>query len=183
MRKYDFRDGRGYVGAIVHPNGGGLVAITAHVEPSVYLAKGVEVFGHAKLTGNVRVSGRVRISGDYFPCGMSTLIEDDVTISGEVVIEGFVLLRDRVSVRDRAQLRGAVRAMHSVVVCQNARLSGDITLRDKVFVGGDACLLAHDETIELSGDQWIMAAAGSQPASPALRRSRRIPVRQEPVAA
>lgn len=46
-----------------HPNGGGLVAETAYVAPTVHVALLAEVSGQACLEGDVQVTGRARVGG------------------------------------------------------------------------------------------------------------------------
>jgi UDP-3-O-[3-hydroxymyristoyl] glucosamine N-acyltransferase len=58
-----------------HKLGGGWVANTAEVEPTVYVGPHAKVYGQAQLTGNVRlydfaqVSGHAKLSGDVVVAG------------------------------------------------------------------------------------------------------------------
>lgn len=147
--RYDFGDGRGLVEARLHENGGGVVEITAEVEPSVYVDRECVVFGFAQLRDRVRVLGRCRISGSRLPGGVSTLLEDDAIVAGNVVIEGQVLMRDKSQARGCAKLSGQVAVMHSAVVCDNARVAGNVRLRDHSYLHEDVTVIAEGDRLEL----------------------------------
>ena len=55
MTQFDF--GIGPVPAHQHPNGGGWVADTAHVDDTAYVGRDAWVFGKAWVYGNARVYG------------------------------------------------------------------------------------------------------------------------------
>ena len=58
-----------------HANGGGYVANTAKVDPSVFVGQHALVYGQAEITGKVRVTGLAQVSGH-------------VKLSGDVVVAG-----------------------------------------------------------------------------------------------
>jgi hypothetical protein len=66
-----------------HENGGGLVAQSAPVAPTVHVGPATRVFGGAELTGGVRLTGRaevggtVRASGSVVFCGQTLVTEGD----------------------------------------------------------------------------------------------------------
>src|SRR3989338_2477551 len=62
-----------------HPNGGGLIAETAKVAPSVHVAPLAIVFGEAQLSDNVQVTGKAQVGG-------SVVASDEVVFSGSVVV-------------------------------------------------------------------------------------------------
>jgi hypothetical protein len=102
-----------------HPNGGGLVAETASVDPQAYLSPGVwvrdgaqitgpaiidediEICHHAiindrvRILGRVSISGEAMISGDAFIQGNGIIITDEVVIDGKSKIFGPCVLRGR----------------------------------------------------------------------------------------
>lgn len=53
--KHDFDDGNGPVPAHQHPNGGGWVANTAHVDATAYVGPNALVYGHASVFDSARV--------------------------------------------------------------------------------------------------------------------------------
>ena len=57
MTTHDFGDGRGEVPAHRHPNGGGWVEDTAHVDPTAYVGRKAVVKGQAVVMGHARVRG------------------------------------------------------------------------------------------------------------------------------
>ena len=155
MLMHDFGDGRGFVPARRHTNGGGMVALTATVEPTVFLGPGCAVFGHACLLGKVHVSGGARISGLRYPPDISTRLEDQVRISGNVVIEGCVLMRDNAQARGNARLTGAVQMHHRSIAADRALMEGDVILLDSVYLGGDVAVLGRTEQIVIQGEELI----------------------------
>lgn len=58
---FDFEDGRGPVPAHRHPNGGGWVAETAHVDETAYVGPDARVSDYGRVFGNGRVSGGMHI--------------------------------------------------------------------------------------------------------------------------
>lgn len=155
MKYFDFGDGQGYVPAREHPNGGGMVAATAHVDETVFLNKWAVVFGHARITGRVRISGHARISGTLFPGGISTLIEDDVVICGQVVIQDCVLLRDHAVIRDNARITGSALICHRAEVCGDAQVSGDVKILDNAYISGSVRIYGQDRQLVISGEEVI----------------------------
>lgn len=147
---YDFGDGKGLVDAAFHRNGGGIIASTAKVDPTVFIDRECVVFGHAQIKNRVRVVGHCRISGELLPGSLSTLIEDDVFISGNVVIEGHVLMRDRSQARNFAKLSDAVAMMHDSRVVDRATVAGQVQLRDHSYVREDATIIGKKELLILS---------------------------------
>jgi len=152
---FDFLDGRGHVPARRHPNGGGMVALSASVDPSVFLSSDSMVFGHAQVRGNVRITGGASIQGDLLPGGISTLIEDDVKIVGAVKIRGAVLLRNSANIRGPVWMSGTVQVMHHATVAGNTRLEGDVVILDQSYVSGNVRIVAISRQIVLRGEEVL----------------------------
>lgn len=152
---FDFEDGKGLVPYTFHPNGGGKVATTATVDPTVFVGAGCLVFGKARVKGNVQITGRVRVGGDDFPFDVSTLIEDDVKISGNVQISGCVLLRDHADIRDNVILEGCVRVMHHARVYGGAHLNGWVSVMDSAYVCGSVKLTGTSEELVVRGEAYL----------------------------
>jgi len=155
MLHTDFGDGLGYVAARRHVNGGGLVAVTAHVDDSVYLAAEAMVFGHARITDNVRITGRAKISGKKYPCGISTLIEGNASICGNVEITCCALVADHAEIRGNVKLFGGVQVLHHAIVSGDVELSGDVLILDQSFISGNIKIIADDKQILVKGDDNI----------------------------
>ena len=61
---HDFQDGRGPVAARRHASGGGIVALSAKVESTVYVGPDAQILGDAQISGNARIWGDARIWGN-----------------------------------------------------------------------------------------------------------------------
>lgn len=155
MLHIDFGDGQGYVAARRHPNGGGLVAMSAHVDDTVYLAADAMVFGHAKVTDNVRITGRAKISGKLYRPNVSTLIEGNASICGNVEITCCVLVSGNAEIRGNVKLLGGVQVTHHAVIDGNVELSGDVLVLDRSFISGNIKIIADDKQILIKGDDNI----------------------------
>lgn len=155
FQRYDFGDGL-LVPARVHPNGGGIVALTADVAPTVYIGAGCTVSGGAKVCGHARIVGRVQINGDISADGVSVLIEDHAIVAGSAKISGKVLIRDRAEVRDNAQLSGAVAVMHRAHVAGDAVLRGDIQVMDEAYIGGSTRIVSIGRRVTVRGEKCFM---------------------------
>jgi hypothetical protein len=74
-----------------HENGGGLVARTARVAPTVHVGPASRVFGDAELSDRVRLTGRaevggaVRASGSVVFCGHTLVTEGE--FSGSRIVK------------------------------------------------------------------------------------------------
>lgn len=155
MMLFDFHDGRGHVPARKHQNGGGIVALTAKVANSVFLASDVVVFGYAEVRDNVRVTGRASIQGDLLPGDISTLIEDNVKIVGPVEIRGAVLLRDSAEIRGHVKMSGLVQVMHHSTVAGNVVLEGDVLVLDRSHISGNIRIVSSAKQIVVRGEDVI----------------------------
>ncbi|MDP2721753.1 MAG: DUF6055 domain-containing protein [Bacteroidales bacterium] len=87
----------------IHSNGGGWVANTATVAPSVYVSHYAIILGNSNITGNVRIentalvknatmSGNSRIANNSFVVG--GVISDNVVIEGQAFVENCTLWGD-----------------------------------------------------------------------------------------
>lgn len=79
-----------------HFNGGGWVASTAVVDPSVYVGSNAQVVGNAKVTGNVRVE-------DF------AIIRDNAIVSGEAIIRGNAIVGLKSIVSDQSIVEKSAR--------------------------------------------------------------------------
>lgn len=93
-----------------HPTGGGLVAVTAHVGPHVYVGKCATIKGRAIVVGSVRLFGQA-------------IIED------EAVVTDFCTLRERSSIGGRAIVRGGVQLAGCARIEGTAHISGGVLLQ------------------------------------------------------
>jgi carbonic anhydrase/acetyltransferase-like protein (isoleucine patch superfamily) len=178
--KYDFLDGLGHVPASRHPNGGGLVADTATVDPTVFLSSDSCVYGFSVVRDNVRITGGASIQGDLLPGGISTLIENQVAIVGPVKIRNAVLLRNQAKVRGQVSLTGTVQIMHHATIAGNVALHGDVVVLDSAYISGNVRITATDEQYIIKGEEIIhgdveiLVTADSPGGRASTRSSRRI---------
>lgn len=66
-----------------HPNGGGWVAETASVEPTVHVGPLCYVFGTAKLSEHVRLTGNAKVGGTVVADGSVIFAQYAYRIEGE----------------------------------------------------------------------------------------------------
>ena len=86
-----FEDGKGYVPAHRHPNGGGWVADTAYVAPSAYVAFNAKVFNYAEVHGDVVISDCARIS-NYSRISGEIIISNYSRVSGIQRSDGYTFI-------------------------------------------------------------------------------------------
>lgn len=154
FQRFDFGDGH-QVPVRIHDNGGGVIALTAHVDPTVFVGAGCKVWGHAKLYGRVRLVGRVLVFGHNLPGDVSVQIEDDAVIVGSVQISGAVLIRDRTEIRDNAKLSGCVQAMHRVRICGNTVLDGDVLVKESAYLTGNTRIISFGRRTVVQGEHYM----------------------------
>jgi len=131
MTVHDFGDGRGRVPAHRHPNGGGWVAETAHVAPTVYVERDAQVYGHARVCDHVNLLGEARVY-DH------ANLRDCVLVDGNARVYGKAYARDNVRISGKAHVSGGACLSGTVLVSGTARVSGDVCLDGDAWVrGGD----------------------------------------------
>lgn len=120
--KHDFKDGKGRVFAHRHDNGGGWVADTAYVAPTVEVKRYAQVYDFARVIGNCRLDNHARVF-DH------ACLYDNVIVGDKAEVCGHAVLRNTTNVRGTA------------FVADNADLSGSTTVRGNVRVGGGVKLI------------------------------------------
>lgn len=171
--QFNFGDGQ-HVPAYVHENGGGLVALTAKVDPSVFVGKGCKVWGKAEIRGKVRLVGNVEVFGADLAGGISVLIEDEALIAGSVRITGAVLIRDKAEIRDNARLSGCVQVLHRARIHGDAVLEGDVQVMEAAFITGKARIIANGRRITVRGEHYIDGQCIENVTSSGKQRKRRV---------
>ena len=86
MTAFDFGDGNGSVPAHKHPNGGGWVADTAHVDDTAYVADTAKVYGNAQVFENAYVADTAKVSGKAVVSGYAHVF-GNVHVSGSAIVE------------------------------------------------------------------------------------------------
>ncbi len=108
----NFRDTAGLAGA-PHPNGGGFVAATAHVDATAYVAPGAAVLNAAQVTDNARIEGKAVIK-DNAKVMENAVVSDFARITGGSVVKG------KARVNKQALLNGGAIIGDSAIVTDNA---------------------------------------------------------------
>nr|MDE6784051.1 hypothetical protein [Ruminococcus sp.] len=128
-----------------HPNGGGLVATTASVDASVYVAPDAVVKDYAKVTGNVKlldhavVEGGAQVSGNAVVAGFGMVAENAV-VSGNARIDDYAMVMGRTNISGNAQ------------IIESACVYGNVTMTDNSVAKGIAFAMADGK---LSGSGKI----------------------------
>jgi carbonic anhydrase/acetyltransferase-like protein (isoleucine patch superfamily) len=144
---FDFEDGDGPVKAHRHSNGGGWVANTSTVDPTVFVGPNALVFGRAKVEDVARIEDLARIHGlakiggsarvgDSAEIFGDALVSHDATVIGRAKIGGNAVLLNRACARDEATVSGDAALFDDAVVCGNSVISGDIRIKGKDVVDG-----------------------------------------------
>ncbi len=92
-----------------HSNGGGLVASSAKVDSSVYVAPDAVVMGSAKISGNVRIEDHA-------------VVQDSAQISGNAVISGYAVIAENAVISENARVDDYAMVMGRANVSGNAKV-------------------------------------------------------------
>jgi carbonic anhydrase/acetyltransferase-like protein (isoleucine patch superfamily) len=133
---YDF--GKGHEPAHQHANGGGWVADTAHVEPSVFVGPDAKVCDFAIVSGGVRLSGHTIVMDRAVVCDNVLLVDavvmDAATASGDSrATEGCV-------VKDAAHISGFATAHGPCVIGGNSKVRDYANVFERAEIGGGAVI-------------------------------------------
>lgn len=99
-----------------HPNGGGLVAVTAFVGSGVFVAETARVSGRAIVLDAVRLLDRAVVSGN-------AVVADRCELRGESRVEGFATVLGKATLRRRAHIDGTARLEGMILVDYVAHIS------------------------------------------------------------
>lgn len=111
----------------IHQNGGGLVALTAHVAASVYVAPKAIIKDHAIVVGSVRLFDRAVIE-DSAVVGDACTLRGDSSVGGEAILRGSVQLNHEARVDGNARLSGGLQLQYFARVSQGT-LAGGMTVQ------------------------------------------------------
>lgn len=125
MTTFDF--GFGPVAAHQHPNGGGWVADTAHVDDSVYVGPRAWVYENARLFFDARITGESRVFG-------SCLVSDGARVSGRAQVFGSCWVSGGAKVSGKAQVFGNAWVYGKARVFGRARVFGCARVSKKAWV-------------------------------------------------
>ncbi len=108
-----------------HSNGGGFVASTAKVDPSVYVGPDAKVLGYAVVSGNAVIDGHAVVSGS-------------AKVSGNAVVKGHAVVAENAVVKDNAIIADNAGVMGEAVISDNARVLESGLVFNKYTVSGNA---------------------------------------------
>ncbi len=92
-----------------HPNGGGFVAATAHVDESVYVGPDARVLDYATVTGNAVITDYATVCGS-------------ATVSGNAIVSGHAVVAENATVQDNAIVSDSAGVMGNATVSGNGRV-------------------------------------------------------------
>lgn len=126
-----FPVGRRAVKAHRHPNGGGWVADTAHVEKSAYIGANAVVFNaarvlsHARIVGNAMVYGEAVVRDNAYISEQARVCEQAV-VGGSSHMEGWSRAYGTCEISGRTFMRGHATVMGTVHLRGEPRLDGGV---------------------------------------------------------
>jgi hypothetical protein len=112
-----------------HRYGGGFVAKTAKVDPSVYVAPNARVLGYSILTGRARVEDHATVM--------------DSTLTDEAIVGGYALVTEKSTVRGHARVLDYAVVKAGSTVSENARLLEHGQLMSGKECGGHVTIKGH----------------------------------------
>jgi hypothetical protein len=126
-----------------HPNGGGFVAKSAHVDTTAYVAKNAMVLDAAKVTGRAQVHGHA-------------VIRQSARVGDDAVVSGYARVGDRAQLGGHAHVGGYAKLSGKARLGGNARLQEFATLDGDGAVSGDVMIRGFGEvhlspTTEIAG--------------------------------
>jgi carbonic anhydrase/acetyltransferase-like protein (isoleucine patch superfamily) len=107
-----------------HTNGGGFVAETASVAPTVFVGPDALVLDTAEVTGDARIEG-------------------NAVVNGKARVSGSVIVSDYARITDNAEVGGNARVRGYAIVSGNARLSGNAKIMEHAVVSGSAVIQSN----------------------------------------
>lgn len=122
-----------------HPNGGGFVAATAHVDDTVYVGKNARVLGSATVSGNARIDGYATVTGNANVSGNAVIIGHAV-VAESAQVKDNAIIGDYAGVMGRSVISDNARVIESGLVYDNYKVSGNATVKGVAFcmVNGSA---------------------------------------------
>lgn len=108
-----------------HPNGGGWVADTAHVDRSCYVGPQAMVFGNAQVVGNVSLHDCAKVYG-YAYMGENCVAHNFAEITGRSLVSGNAVIAGSALIGGNAIVTGTAIVRESAIAIDQAMLSSGI---------------------------------------------------------
>lgn len=128
-----------------HPNGGGLVASTAKVDATVYVAPDAVVKGSATVNGNVKLLDHAVVEGN-------AVVSDNAVIAGYGMVAENASVSGNARVDDCGLVMGRAKISGNAKVIESACVYDDVTMTDNSVAKGIAFAMAKGK---LSGQGVI----------------------------
>ena len=120
-----------------HPNGGGFVADTAHVDGTVYVGLDAKVYGYAEVYDNAKVSSNAKVYGNAKVFG-NAIVCGDAKVYGNAKVCGDALVYGNADVFGTAKVYGNAEVYGNAHVYDNAQVYGYAEVYDNAKVSGNA---------------------------------------------
>ena len=164
-----------------HPNGGGWVENTAHVDKTAIVEENAVVYDNARVTGDAGVCDNAMVYGNAIldgttlriqhvddVCGYATVAGDarvfeEARVSGAALVLGSAQVFGTAEVNDWACVSEAGQVFGSAKVCDNAtigqqaRVSGSTIIAGRASIRGDAWIRGKAEIkdgVYIDGSVW-----------------------------
>lgn len=129
MPTFDFQDGQGPVPAHQHSNGGGWVADTAAVAPTVWVSPYATVCHYAVCRNDARIEGRARVFG-------GAVVMDQARVSDNAIVKGRACVGDMAQVCDNAIVADDSAVLGTSVIAQFVNLTGKCVISGNTILSG-----------------------------------------------
>lgn len=130
--KHDFKDGNGKVFAHRHDNGGGWVADTAYVAPTVEVKRNAQVFGFARVVDDCRLENYAQVC-DRARLYNSVVVKDRARVCGNASVCDTTRVSGKACVTNFADLSGGTHVHGNVVVQDCVKLINTTCCNDAVY--------------------------------------------------
>ena len=168
MINVDFGDGQGKVPAHQHPNGGGWVAESAHVDPECYVGPHAVVYGNARVTekviindfakvyDNARVYGSAKVYGDA-QVYEAAQVYDNARVCGNAKVYENAVVVNNALVYDHAEVYGSAIVRNNAEVLNHAKIYGKADIYDSIKIY-DNCVVTRKPIVCFGFDYNVLVA-------------------------
>lgn len=136
-----------------HPNGGGLVADTAHVDDTAYIGKYCVVYDQGKVLQNAEIRGMARITCNAVIAG-NAIVQDDAHVSGDALVTDSAIISDSARVYGNSKILEFVEISDSACVRGRSVLSGNVKISNHAHIS-DARI---SDYVKIYGDSNVDGA-------------------------
>jgi acyl-[acyl carrier protein]--UDP-N-acetylglucosamine O-acyltransferase len=133
-----------------HPNGGGWVENTAHVDPTACVGPEAVVFDRAHVLDFAAVEGSAAVYDDACVSDRA-VISGESCIFGRAHIYGSARICDLTAVSGNAQVGDRAYIHEYAEISGNAQVGGDVRIGGNMNITGDEQLYLEDGEIDLNG--------------------------------